>query len=312
MSQLSNRTILEKADLALSDLTAGGGVLKPAQALKFMRLLIKKSVLMQMVTAVPMGSPKQEISQIKFGKRILRPAQESTALAPADRAKPDLSKVELDAKLVKAEVRLSDETLEDSIERGELRQTIMELIAEAIARDMEELVIKGDTTSTDPFLALMDGLIKQATSHVVDVAGGPISKNVLADLLKTLPSEYLVDKKVMAFLGSVDADLNYRSSLAERATVGGDKFLEQDTPVLYSGVPFVPIPLFPEDLGTTGNQTAVLLTNPKNVMVGIWRQIRIETQRLISEGVLHIVATMRFDTKFADEAGVAKAINIKL
>jgi hypothetical protein len=312
MSQLSNRTILEKADLALSDLTAGGGLLKPAQALKFMRLLIKKSVLMQMVTVVPMGSPKQEVSQIKFGKRILRPAQEATALAPADRSKPDLSKVELDAKLVKGEVRLSDETLEDSIERGELRQTIMELIAEAIARDMEELVIKGDTTSTDPYLALMDGLIKQATSHVVDVANGPISKSVLGDLLKTLPSEYLVDKKVMAFLASVDADLNYRSSLAERATVGGDKFLEQDAPVLYSGVPFMPIPLFPEDLGATGNQTAVLLTNPKNVLVGIWRQIRIETQRLISEGVLHIVATMRFDTRFADEAGVAKAINIKL
>src|SRR5215510_5939414 len=312
MSQLNNRTILEKADLALSDLTAGGGLLKPAQALKFMRLLIKKSVLMQLVTVVPMGSPKQEVSQIKFGKRILRPGQEATALAPADRSKPDLSKVELDAKLVKAEVRLSDETLEDSIERGELRQTIMELIAEAIARDMEELVIKGDTTSTDPFLALMDGLIKQATSHIVDAASGPISKNVLADLLKTLPSEYLVDKKAMAFLTSVDADLNYRNLLAERATVVGDKFLEQDAPVLYSGVPLLPIPLFPEDLGATSNQTAVLLTNPKNVFVGIWRQVRIETQREISEGTLKIVVTMRFDTKFAEERGVAKAINVRL
>jgi HK97 family phage major capsid protein len=312
MSQLNNRTILEKADLALSDLTAGGGILKPAQALKFMRLLIKKSVLMQLVTVVPMGSPKQEVSQIKFGKRILRPGQEATALAPADRSKPDLSKVELDAKLVKGEVRLSDETLEDSIERGELRQTIMELIAEAVARDIEELVIKGDTTSTDPFLALMDGLIKQATSHVVDVAGGPISKNVLADLLKTLPSEYLVDKKAMAFLTSVDADLNYRNLLAERATVVGDKFLEQDAPVLYSGVPLLPVPLFPEDLGATSNQTAVLLTNPKNIFVGIWRQIRIETQREISEGTLKIVVTMRFDTKYAEEPGVAKAINVRL
>lgn len=30
MSYLSNRTILEKADLALADLTAGGGILKTA------------------------------------------------------------------------------------------------------------------------------------------------------------------------------------------------------------------------------------------------------------------------------------------
>ena len=102
MSYLSNRTILEKADLALADLTAGGGILKPAQAQKFMRLLIKDSVLMKMATVVPMASPKQQISKIKFGSRILRPGQEATALAVGDRAKPDLSSVELDAKLFKA------------------------------------------------------------------------------------------------------------------------------------------------------------------------------------------------------------------
>jgi len=37
---LENRTILEKADLALADLTAGGGLLQPAQAQKFIRILI--------------------------------------------------------------------------------------------------------------------------------------------------------------------------------------------------------------------------------------------------------------------------------
>ena len=175
MSYLSNRTILEKADLALADLTAGGGILKPAQAQKFMRLLIKDSVLMKLATVVPMASPKQQISKIKFGSRILRPGQEATALAVGDRAKPDLTSVELDAKLFKAEVRLSDETLEDSIERGELRQTIMEMIAEAISRDMEEIVVSGDTASADPFLATMDGVVKQATSHVVDPAGAAIA-----------------------------------------------------------------------------------------------------------------------------------------
>ena len=40
MSYTDNRTILQKADLALADLTAGGGLLKPAQAQKFMRRAI--------------------------------------------------------------------------------------------------------------------------------------------------------------------------------------------------------------------------------------------------------------------------------
>jgi HK97 family phage major capsid protein len=312
MGQLNNRLILEKADLALADLTAGGGILQPAQAQKFMRLLIKNSVLMQMATVVPMASPKQQISRIKFGTRILRPGQEGTALGAADRAKPDLSEVELDAHLFKAEVRLSDEVLEDSIERGELRQTIMEMMADAIARDMEEVAIAGDTASADPFLATMDGLLKQATSHVVDVAGAPLSKEVLRDLLKTVPSEYLRDKKAMRFLTSVDADLGYRNTLADRATTAGDRFLEDDTPVLYSGVPIQPVPLMPEDLGAAQDRTTALLCNPKNIHFGIWRQIRLESDRDISAGVLKVVGTLRFDVKFAEEPASAKAINIQL
>jgi HK97 family phage major capsid protein len=265
-----------------------------------------------MATVVPMAAPKQQISKIKFGSRILRPGQEATPLDLADRAKPDLSSTELDAKLFKAEVRLSDETLEDSIEQGELRQTIMEMMAEAISRDMEEVAISGDTTSADPLLAVLDGILRQATSNIVDAAGTPITKDLLRDLLKTLPSEHLRDKKAMRFLTSVDADLDYRSTLAERPTAVGDKFLEGDTPVLYSGVPVQPIPLFPENLGGTNDQTAVVLCNPKNIHVGIWRKIRIESARDISAGVLKIVATLRFDVKYAEESGVAKAINVQL
>jgi len=312
MSPTPNRTLLEKADLALADLTAGGSALLPEQAKKFMRLLIKQSVLMQMATVVPMAAPKHQVSKIKFGSRILRPGKEATALASTDRVKPDLSFLELDAQLFKAEVHLSDEVLEDNIERGELRQTILEMIAEAAGRDMEEVIISGDKASTDPFLATLDGLLKQAKSHVVDAAGKPISKDFLRDMLKSLPSEYLRDKKQMAFLTSSDAELDYRNSLAERATVGGDRFLEEDAPVLYSGVPLRSVPLFPEDLGPSSNRTVALLCNPKNIHVGIWRQIKLESWRDASAGVLRIIATMRFDARFAEEPGVAKLINIQL
>ncbi len=311
MTYTSNRGLLEKADLALADLTGGGGILLPAQAQKFMRLLIKQSVLMGMATVIPMPAPKYQVSKIKFGTRILRAGKEATALAVADRARPDLSFLELDAQLFKAEVYLSDEVLEDNIERGEFRQTILEMIAEAAGRDMEEVIINGDTAAPDPFLATLDGLVKQTKSHVVDAAGASLTKELFRDMLRSLPSQYLRDKKSMSFLTSVDAELAYRNSLAERATIGGDKFLETDAPVLYSGVPIVAVPLFPENIGATNDRTVALLTNPKNVHVGIWRQIRLESFRDVSAGVLRVVATMRFDAKYADELGVSKLINLK-
>ena len=252
-------TSLEKADFALADMSSGGGILKPAQAQQFMCLLSKQSAIMQAATVVSMASPKRTL-----------PGQ-----------------VKLDAKLFKAEVRLSDGVLEDSIGRGELRQTMMAMIADAISRDMEEVLISGDTASVDPFLATMDGVLKQATSHVVDAAGAPRSKDLLRAMLKSLPAEVLRNKKALRYLTSEG------SEGAAQA---------------YSGVPVQLIPLFPENR----EQTAVLLCGPRDIHVGIWRQIRIESALDLSEGTLKIVATLRIDVKFARPTGVVKAINVQL
>ena len=267
---------------------------------------------MKLGTVTPMRAPKQLVEKIKFGTRVLRAGQEATALPVGDRVKPDLSKVELDAQLFKAEIRMSNEVLEDSIERNELRQTIMQLLGEAIARDMDEVSLQGDTTSLDPFLAKLDGILKQATSNVVDAADTKLDKTILKNIIKTMPSEYLRDRMALRFLTSVDAEIDYRDSLADRATVLGDKFLEQDEPVGYSGVKVLAVPMMPENIGTGSHCTDVILTDPKNINFGIWRQIRIETDKMISEGVLQIVATLRFDVKFAHEPAVTKAINVKV
>jgi len=309
---VNNRVLLEKADLALQDLLTGGGYLQPAAAQKFVRLLIRESTLMPLVTVSPLRAPKELISALKFGGRVLRAGQDGIALTQAERSKPDLSAVELDAKLFKAEVHLPDGVLEDNIERGDLRQTIIELLASAVARDMEEVIIAGNTASADPFLAQLDGILRQAQSHVVDAAGARLNSNLLGDLLGLLPPEYRRDKKMLRFLTSTDAELDYRRSLMPRETGIGDRLLEEDTPVAFSGVPLFPVPLFPEDLGANANQSNVLLLPPKSAVVGIWRMIRLETDRDISAGVLKIVATLRFDVKLSDGLGVAKAINVRV
>ena len=307
-----NRSFIEKADLALSDLTTSGGLLQPAQAQKFMRILINEAKLMGMSTVVPMRSPKQLIEKIRFGSRILRAGQEAAAVPVGDRAKPDLSKVELDAQLFKAEVRLDNEVLEDSIERAELRTTVMQIMGEAIARDMEEVMVNGDTTSGDTFLAQFDGILKQATSNLVAAGTVTLNKTIFRDMLKAMPSEFLRDKGRMKFITSVDAELDYRDAVADRATALGDTSLTSDAPIRYSGIEVVDSQLFPENLGGGTNETNMVLVDPKNINWGIWRKIRIETDKLVSEGVLIIVATLRMDVKYAEETAVVKATGIKV
>jgi len=310
MTVTANRTLLEKADMALADLTNDGGLLQPAQAQRFMRILIDEAVLMKMATVVPMRSPKQLIEKIRFAGRILRAGNEAVALTQAERSKPDLSLVELDAQLFKAEVRLSNEVLEDSIERGNFRQTVMELMAERVALDMDDMIWNGDTGSADPFFAKFDGVRALTTSNLVDAAGARTNKTLFRDSLKTMPSEFLRNKRQMRFMTSIDSEIDYRDALAERATVVGDRFLEQDAPVMYSGVPIVPVPVAPEDLGGGNDSTEMILTDPKNVNVGIWRNIRVETDKDVSAGVVIIVATLRFDTKLAEETAAVKVQNV--
>jgi len=40
--------------------------------------------------------------------------------------------------------------------------------------------------------------------------------------------------------------------------------------------------------------------------------IRIEVDKIVTDGVLVIVATLRFDTKYAEETATVKAVNVKV
>lgn len=313
MAGMDNRTLLAKADLALADLMLDGGLLQPVQAQRFIRLLIKEAVIMKYATVIPMKAPKHVVETIRFAGRVLRAGQEATALPAADRSKPTFGRAELDAKLFKAEVDLDNEVLEDSIERAQLKNTIMTLMAEAISRDIDEVVINGDTTSTDTFLAQFDGLVRGANSHVVNAGGTVLGKNLFRDMIKAMPSEFLRRRNDLQFLTSTDAEIDYRDSLVDMKLAPlSIQQLTDDVPVTYSGIPIRSVPMFPENLGVAGNQTIALLLDPKNITVGIWRQIRVETDKDISAGILKIVATMRMDSKYAHEDAVVKGIGIRV
>lgn len=312
-----NRALLEKADLALSDIIADGGYLEPQQAKKFIKLLIDESRLLKMVTFRTMDSPKLLIEGTRFGSMVLKPGVSGEALTEADRSKPDFTKVELDAQLFKGEVRIPDEVFEDIIEGGQFKNTIMQMLAERVALDVETVVVRGDTAvvpaAGEEALAVLDGVIKQAVTNVVAVAPkATIAKQHLTDAIKTLPKEYMRNKKSMRFFTSVDAEVDWRNLLAERATTVGDKFLEQDAPTLFSGVPIVDIPVFPENLGGGTDETVIIFCDPKNIHVGFHRNIKIRTQEDIVAGEIIIVPTVRFDVKFAHEPAVVKVTGIEV
>ncbi len=312
----ANRDLLAKAQMTVADLTTGG-YLTQEQAKTFMKIAIKNSELLRQVSVIPLKSPNQAVNKIKFSQRVLRPGREGVPLPEADRSKPETSRLEHDAKLFRGEVVLTDELLEDNIEGERLKQTVVTLMGEAVQRDMEDLVTNGDVTSANPALAEFDGIRKQISSHVVNAGNNTLAQGILRDLLKTMPSQFLRNKRQMRFFTSTDAEIDYRDTLTARETALGDAALGSngsgdDIGVGYGGVLVKAIPLYPENLGGGSNNTEVIFSDPKNFEVGIWRQVKVKTTEDIRSGKVIIVVTLRMDVVVLEEDATAKAINVRV
>lgn len=320
----TNSSLLRKADIAIADLQANGGELSPEQGASFIRKLIKQPTLIRQCRVVEMQASKRKINKIGFGKRILRKATSGVALTAAQRSKPTTEQIELDTKEQIAEVRLPYDVLEDNIERatsanneasntgpGGLRQTIIDLIAERAALDMEELALLADVDYTNPadqddedYLSQLDGWLKRGAEdgNVADAGNATISKAVFKKGLKTMPSQYQRNKAALNHFVSVNNETEYRDTLADRGTALGDQMTQGNSPTFAYGSPVQGVALMPEDKG--------LYTDPLNLIFGIQRQVSMEFDKDITARVYIIVLTTRIDFQIEEAEALVAYENI--
>lgn len=314
----TNAELLRKADLALSDLQNDGGYLQPEEGARFIRKLIKEAKLIREARVYEMNSPQRNINKIHFASRILRKATSATALTTAQRAKATTEQVQLTTSEQIAEVRLPYDVMEDSIERataanneaansgpGGLRQTLIDLIAERASLDLEELALLADTTYTngsdqddEDYLSQFDGWMKDAEDggHIVDGGNNVVTKALFRDGMKAMPDQYIRNRAAMRHYVSVDAEIDYRDTLADRGTGLGDSMVTGAAPAMAYSVPVVPVEMMPNAKG--------LFLNPLNMIFGIQRQVSMEFDKDISARVYVIVLTTRVAIKFEEDDAV--------
>lgn len=290
-----NRSIVEKADIAVSNLISDGGYLNPEQSNAFIQMIIDQPTMINECRVVRMNAPKRKIEKIGFGNRILRAAPVSgVALDASKRARPDLGMIELETEEIIAEVWLPYDVLEDNIERGGLENTIMSMIAERAALDLEELMWLGNTGSSDEYLALMDGAFELTpTGHVVDASAvASIDKGLFKTAIQRMPTRYLRNRSMMKYYASHHVEMEYRDSIADRATSLGDEKISKFTPMFAYGTPVAPAAMIPDD--------KIFLSYPKNLIWGVQRDIMVEMDKDIRRRVLIIVMTLRCDIKIEE------------
>lgn len=309
----SNQELIHKADLALSDLSSNGGLLSPEQTDVFLQNLIDSPTLINRARVVTMNGPQKKINKIGFGSRVLRAATSGTALVDGDRVKPDLGQVTLNTKEVIAEIHLPYDVIEDNIERGNINaamgtsaggihSTMVALLSGRAALDLEELAILGDTLSGDAYLALTDGFLKRATSHILDANAATISKDILKNAIKAMPDKYLRVRSELEYFLSVDNETEYRDTVANRVTGLGDAALVSANALSAFGSSVVAAPLMPNSKG--------IYTNPNNLIFGIQRRLNIEYDKDIRARKFIVVLTARVDFQIEEEDAIVKIINI--
>lgn len=315
---MDNKELIQKADLALSDI-ASAGKLNPDQTDRFIRKLIDSPTVLQNIRTVAMRAPQMKINKIGFGSRILRnaavDAPVGSALAQGNRSKPSFGSVALDAKEVIAEVRLPYDVLEDNIEGGNvnvplqsspggLHNTIVDMIAERVAVDLEELCLLGDTAllGSDDYLGLVDGFLKKMTSNVVDAQSATLSKDVIKTALKTMPAKFLRDRAALKHFFSVNNETELRDTYSNRVGVFADQNLQQAVPLWMHGSEVKGAALMPSSKG--------IFTNPMNLIFGIWRNVMMEYTKDITTRTFIIVVTARVDFQIEEETAAVKYINI--
>ena len=285
--------LLEKVLTTTAIGAAGGGILKPEQADKFIDYMWDETALTSMVRRVKMNNPTIEIDKIAVGRRLARKASEG--VDDGQNVDPTFSKISMTTVKIRLDWELTTESLEDNLEGDALEDHVARLMATQLGNDLEDLYINGDTGSADALLVSLDGFIKRflAGAHVVSAGGAKLNKSVFNKAVKTMPRKYLSRRGDLRFFTSpgllqdflnttTDASGGAFLNLQERAYSaenvngggGGSIFLRP------FGVTLTEIPLFPEDAdgtysGATGDHGLGIWTFPKNMIVGVQREIKV-------------------------------------
>lgn len=314
---INNKDLLAKATMDTTDF--GGATEAPLaieQIDEFLRIAITPQDMLSDVRTIKNNAPKWQESKIEFGNRIMHAGSEATRLADGDREKGTTGLVEMNSVLIRGEVPISDEVFEDQVEQQGFGDTIMTMIAEAAGRDIEELMIAGDTNSGDDYLALADGWIKLAQGsggNVFDAAAeGQDYQAIFKRLLVDIPDRFKRDMSNMRYYAPRRLVETYRDKLAARGTPLGDLSLVGVNELRYQGILIKGVANFPIAAGSP-DTAQVLLTHRSNLYAGFQRMIKMETWRDPREGVTSFILNSRVAPQLAvaEATAIATSVNVE-
>ena len=316
----SNDELLQKAAVAVSDITNGGGVLQPEQLQQFLRITQVSQAILREARVEVVSRGQKLLDRTGMTSRFLRPGIEDnttqwtnpTAYFAAE-SKPTLQSIPLKTQKMDGTSAVSWETLQRNIEKEGFADTLVEIMAERAAFDLEDFGVNGDKSSmTDALYAMQDGFLKCVpAANAIDWGHAKFNRNVFVNAINSVPARFRRNISEFRFYVSHGIEMAYRDSLAQRGTVGGDVWQTEDGTLKAYGVPVIGVDSMPNALGTNGNEGMVLFAHPKNLIWAVEDEIRILDEFVKSRDSLVLYFHASVDVAVEEVNAIAKVTNIQ-
>jgi hypothetical protein len=301
----------------------GYAVLQPEKLARFVRKMQSKTVVLPQARYSPMSSHIKHIDRISFTGRVLKSGKDTSgdnrSLATSDFAKPTTNTNVLTASEFIAIASLRDDALRRNIEKEAFENTMIDLLGEAVGRDLEELALFADTDilySNDDVLSKTDGWIKLAENKIYggdssdfNPAAETYPENMFNAMLEAMPKEYLSNINEWRFWVTWDMANDYRDLLKTRGTALGDSAYTGNSPLAYKGIPIQVVPMLARatSVGEGGTGDVAILGYPNNHVWGVFHRVTIEREREAKERRTDFVLGLEVDAGYEDENAVVVA-----
>lgn len=302
LNQMTKSNNAEAFKSMRNDMESGKALLNPEQLATFLRAMSLPNVILNSADFKLMKSFELNLSRVDIEGRVLGNGYTADGeTKTVDPANVKFGANTLRAKKLKAMCEIEDDEVEDNLEEMQFIETLLTLMGERIGEDVQFWTLFSDTNieyKTNELLSSTDGWLKlaqqQLVSEGVQTAKGTSSGTtekadysltdgveVMFDkLIQSIPARFRQQRNQLAFYVPYEVDDAYRNILKARGTVLGDVSQTGYNALSYKGIPIIHcVTLDAEDGRAIDNTASVLLTNPKNMAYGVWKNVSIEPER---------------------------------
>lgn len=259
---------------------ASGGALNPEQQARFVQIVKQFSRILPEARFVRMPQATVDVDKAWLNEPITEPIAENTDTP--NLATPKFNRIRLQAQKLRSSWQVTTESLQQNIEGDDFEDVLMNMMTRRFSTDIELLGIQGDTTivPSDPTTTLLsaaDGWdVITDDSHILNADGRSVQKGLFAEMINTMPKQYLQDPD-LAWILSESVWTDWMDLQSDRATAVGDAAL-QGRVVGPFGKRVIVVPLIPDNLAvaitdatpaqvTGGEVGPFVLTTANNVLV---------------------------------------------